>query len=383
MHPVSPSFQSQARLWLTAFVASVLLNVGVWLVLGAWVLGSIMIRPPAPEAAPLETVAWIVPQAAEAEPEVAVAPATADRPAFARTSPDQAEAVPEKPRFIGERNTRATSDAPPVAGAPEMPSQKGREPRFEDEIETTESRYQDGELSTDRLAAPSAAVPPAASAPATAPPAEAPAPAVEAPPAEAPMKRDAAPAAEPPPAKERLAEGPVPVDRKVREAPPEETPKPPASARASESEPQARAAARPAEAPKPAAPAATPGFRGNQTKTRLEGSITRSGRSALDVEDSLLGRYHAAVSRAVEKEWQRNCVRNRDYITPGLLTMSFLLDASGKVRSVRVVEDVQVGAIPKGFTLNSIHDAEIPAMPVELKKQLGGEPLELIYRFNF
>lgn len=371
MTPVASPFQSQARLWLTAFVASALLNVVVWLVLGAWVVRSITIRPPAAEAAPPETVAWIVPQAAALEPEVAVAPPAADRPAFARTSPDQAEAVPEKPRFIGERNTRATSDAPPVAGAPEMPSQKGREPVFEDEVETTEARYQDGELASDRSAPPTAMVPPAAAA------------SPDAPPADAPMKRDASPAVESPPAKERLAEGPIAVERKVRETPQEEAPKPPAVARASESQDTTRPVAQPREAPKPAAPAATPGFRGNQTKTRLEGSITRSGRSALDVEDSLLGRYHAAVSRAVEKEWQRNCVRNRDYITPGLLTMSFLLDASGAVRSVRVVEDVQVGAIPKGFTLNSIHDAEIPAMPGELKKQLEGEPLELIYRFNF
>ena len=97
----------------------------------------------------------------------------------------------------------------------------------------------------------------------------------------------------------------------------------------------------------------------------------------------MLGRYHAAVSRAVEKEWQLNCVRNRDYITPGMLTMSFMLDAKGKVKEIRVVEDLQVGTIPKGFTLNAINDAEIPAMPADLKKQLNGEPLELLYRFSF
>jgi hypothetical protein len=85
----------------------------------------------------------------------------------------------------------------------------------------------------------------------------------------------------------------------------------------------------------------------------------------------------------VEKEWQRNCVRNRDYITPGQLTMRVMLEASGKVKSVGFVEELGVGNIPKGFTLNSIRDAEIPAMPGDLKKQLDGEPLELIYRFNF
>lgn len=370
MSTVGPPFQSQARLWLTAFIASALLNLAVWVLLGLWVLGRIVIAPPAAEAAPPETVAWIVPQVVAAEAAAPAVPEEPARPSFARTSPDQEEAVPEKPRFIGERNTRATSDAAPVAAAPDMPSQKGREPVFEGEVETTESRYQDGELSSDRIGQPAAAVPQPASPPPPAP--------------EDPAAKPAdAPAAEIMPAKERLAEGPVPVDRMVRETPREEPPKPPTSARASESKQTDPSKNPTAEAPKPAANPAAPGFRGNQKKTRLEGSITRSGRSALDVEDSLLGRYHAAVSRAVEKEWQRNCVRNRDYITPGLLTMSFLLDASGKVRSVMVVEDVQVGAIPKGFTLNSIHDAEIPAMPGELKKQLGGEPLELIYRFNF
>jgi hypothetical protein len=377
MKAAGPPFESQARLWLTAFVVSALLNAVVLVVAGFWWVGRIVLRPP-PAVEPLETVAMIVP-VAESSPESEAVPESAAAPRFARTSPDQAEQAPEKREFIGERDTRATSDAAPVAGAPEMPSQQGREPEFEDEIETTESDYQDGELESDRAASP--ASPPQEPAAEPMREAEAEKAAAEAP-AE-PVKRPVPPA-EAPPARERLAEGPLPVDRMVddREAG-REAPKPPPAEREREEVRRATAAKPPAELPKPAASASRPGFRGYQKKTRLEGSIARSGRSALNVEDSALGRYHAAVSRSVEKEWQRNCVRNRDYITPGLLTMSFLLDASGKVRSVTVVEDVQVGAIPKGFTLNSIHDAEIPAMPADLKKQLDGEPLEFIYRFNF
>lgn len=184
---------------------------------------------------------------------------------------------------------------------------------------------------------------------------------------------------------ERLAEGPVPVDRKVKEMPEaEESPKPATAERAEEGKEQKpEDPAKPPAKPQTAGNPNAPGFRGNQSKTRLEGSISRTGRSALNVEDSVLGRYHATVSRAVEKEWQRNCVRNRDYITPGQLTMRVMLEASGKVRSVGFIEEFGVGNIPKGFTLNSIRDAEIPAMPADLKKQLDGEPLELIYRFNF
>jgi hypothetical protein len=387
MNAAGPPFQSQAKLWLVAFVVSALLNAVGVVAIGFWVVANIVLAPPPVAENGFEATALIVPQLAPASAaELAPAEPVATRPAspaFARTSPDQAEAVPETPDFIGERNTRATSDAAPLADAPNLPSQKGREPRWEDEIETTESDYQDGDLAHNRSAAPGAPpMPDAVAAPEAVESAEATGPAAAASPLAPEESQPLAPVAEPP--MERLAEGPVPVDRRVRESPEnEDPPKPAPPERAEEGKEKGKEMDKPAELPKPASSPQSPGFRGNQTKTRLVGSISRVGRSALNVEDSLIGRYHAAVSRAVEKEWQRNCVRNRDYITPGQLTLRVVLEASGKVRSVGFVEQIGVGNIPKGFTLNSIRDAEIPAMPGELKKQLDGEPLELIYRFNF
>lgn len=378
MNAAAPPFQSQAKLWLMAFVLSAALNAVILAVIGFWLVAALIIQPPVRSETAWDTVALIVPSMAPATTDVAVdvvAPPDAPKaPDFARTSPDQAEETPESPDFIGERNTRATSDATPRPDGPDLPSQQGREPRWEDEIETTESDYQDGELAHDRSAEPEA--PPMAGDVAVVEPAE---------PEVAPAPADPAPAvAEAPIEKERLAEGPVPVDRMVKESPEtEESPKPTPAERAEEGKEELAETAKPADAAQPASNPDAPGFRGNQSKTRLEGSISRTGRSALNVEDSVLGRYHASVSRAVEKEWQRNCVRNRDYITPGQLTMRVMLEPSGKVRSVGFVEEFGVGNIPKGFTLNSIRDAEIPAMPAELKKQLDGEPLELIYRFNF
>lgn len=382
MNAAGPPFQSQAKLWLTAFVVSALLNVVIILAIGFWALANLVINSPRLEQAPFESVALIVPQVAaevpvmnlEGEPAIPPPPAN---PAFARTSPDQVEEKADSPDFIGERNTRATSDAPPMADAPDLPNQNGREPLWEDEIETTESDYQDGELASNRSATPDApAIPESVISPVE--------PMTPADPAISPAADVGKPLLPEPP-EERLVEGPVPVDRRVKESPEsEEPPKPAPPERTEEGKEETKEQGVPAEPSKPAVETSeSPGFRGNQKKTRLEGSISRTGRSALDVEDSLLGRYHAAVSRAVEKEWQRNCVRNRDYITPGQLTMRVMLEASGKVRSVGFMEELGVGNIPKGFTLNSIRDAEIPAMPAELKKQLEGEPLELIYRFNF
>jgi hypothetical protein len=141
------------------------------------------------------------------------------------------------------------------------------------------------------------------------------------------------------------------------------------------------------DSPKPATTttAATnePGFRGNQRKTAIVGSISRTGRSALDVADSPLGRYQAVISRAVEQEWQRNCVRHRDFITPGYLTVRFFVETNGRVRSVQFVGDMTTGEVQKGFTLNSIRDADIPAMPAAVRKDFVKEPLELIFNFYF
>lgn len=407
----------QARLWSVAFAISALANVIVLLLMGLGLVpldlkSKTLLPEPAEES---ETVATIVPEIAApdvallpAEPTPASPPKPPQAAPFARTSPDQAAERPENPSFIGERNTRATSDAAAVAQAPMLPSQKGREPHYENEVETTVSKYQDGDLASDRIAppregpapdsepsrermsdpsqpprAPAPPVDPAlATQPDTPPPAPAPEPVVKETPAPAP---DPGPAKPPAPPKERLAQGAVPVDRQVPEETPPTPPKPPAPNRRSAStETQPRETPPTPQQPKPNnAPKDAPGFRGNQQKTRINGSISRQGRSALDVEDSLLGKYHSSLSRAVEKEWQLNCVRNRDYITPGQIIVRFVLEPSGKVRSLTFLEEFGVGAIQKGFTSESIRTASIPPFPDELKKQLNGEPLEVTYSFTF
>ncbi|MEK7950647.1 hypothetical protein [Luteolibacter soli] len=405
MSAAANPYESQARLWVVAFVASALVNLVGLSVIAVWVLAKIALHtPPRDPVATSSSVATIIPEMIERAapspppPAPAVEPAPAQPAApppppsqFARTSVDQEEVAPERPDFMGERNTRATSDDTPVTGAQEQIAQKGRDTLYEDELETTRSHYQDGDLAHDRIKRdatkePEMPSPLSTPAPPT-PPAPTPAEPSPATTAETTPKHEGTttePQPETPPTeetRERLADGPLPVERRVKEAKPEDETKKAVEERKSEGQQAQQQQAQ--QQPKPATNPNAPGFRGNQSKTRLVGSISRSGRSALNVEDSVLGRYHAAVSRAVEKEWQLNCVRNRDYITPGMLTMSFMLDAKGKVKEIRVVEALQVGAIPKGFTLNAINHAEIPAMPADLKKQLDGEPLELLYRFSF
>lgn len=378
-----PEQRSDGPLWMAALALSLLLNALILALVGFAALSSAVLRKPVEVAPPVEErVATIFAELAkpQADSTPVVAPA---KQRFARTSDDQLAEAVEKPAFMGERNTRATSDRAPDATAPPLPSQAGIEPRDADDIETTESRYQDGQLSgSDRPAPPSEEMPsppapesPPATETAAARPSE----------SETPTPTDSPAAQSLPPPREKLLEGPNPVDTPVpRETATAENPKPTPEPRPDPAEtPQPPKDAPPvSEAPKPK-PASEPAFKGYQRKTAVVGSISRTGRSALDVEDTPMGRYQAAISRAVEQEWQRNCVRHRDFITPGFLTVRFFVEPSGKVRSVQFVGDMETGEVQKGFTLNSIRDADIPAMPPALRKEHQKEPLELIFRFYF
>jgi hypothetical protein len=385
----SSARHGDGRLWLIAFCISVLVNLTILATFGIAALKLAARRESVPPAPPplAESVAMIFPDFVEPESDssqVAVAPA--EKPRFARTSADQTDSPPETRAFIGERDTRATSDRSPDTTAPPLPSQAGIPPKDNGEIETTESDYQDGKLAENQPAAVNTeAVAQTPDVPLPPQPSES-RETIAATPAKTPGT--AAETTSPPP-REALLEGPNPVDVEG----PRESPKQPlaredirpqtAKPREIESTPpEPGESPKAADSPKPK-PTDDKAFKGFQRKTAIVGSITRNGRSALDVADSPLGRYQAVISRAVELEWQRNCVRHRDFITPGFLTVRFFVEPGGKVRSVQFVGDMETGEVQKGFTLNSIRDAGIPAMPRALRKEFEKEPLELIFRFYF
>jgi hypothetical protein len=362
---------------------SLLLNLGILAFAGFASLKSEEFRkrqPVSPTPAVEKTV-MIFPDVAAAELTPASLPERTAKPSFTRTSEDQAASPPENPAFIGERDTRATSDRTPVPDAPPLPSQAGIEPKNRANPETTESRYKDGSLESKPASPLLRESPPAM----VAPPAPVPDPTLadtstpgEV--VETPGNDDAKSST---PAREALLEGPNPFDVPVPKPDPvvsEIKPTPPKTPKAGKPAPT------PTDQPKSAAVAKSgtdPAFSGYQRKTAIVGSISRTGRSALDVADSPLGRYQAIISRAVEQEWQRNCVRHRDFITPGFLTVRFFVETSGKVRTVQFVGSMETGEVQKGFTLSAIRDADIPPMPAAVKKEFDKEPLELIFNFYF
>lgn len=361
------------QLWLAALGLSLLLNSGM-LAIAGWMFTKVDRQDltETPPVAEQEAVATIYADAFKTEH----APKVAAEKQFTRTSPDQ-EAVPVDPtNRIGERSTRATSDRAPDPNAALLPSQAGIEAKPDQEVETTESRYQDGELAEPK---PIAQVPEEV-APAPVPPSE---PLKQVPEASRPDEARSDAEKSLPPPREKLLDGPNPVDVQVpKEVATGDLPKRQPESQPQPDVPKPQPKDLPPQPTKPTPPETKP-FQGFQRKTAVIGSISRTGRSALDVDDSELGRYQAQISRAVEQEWQRNCVRHRDFITPGFLTVRFFVEGSGNVKSVQFVGDMETGEVQKGFTLNSIRNAEIPAMPASLKKSYEGDTLELVFRFYF
>lgn len=415
--PYSPPKQEEGRLWAIALGLSLLGNLLIFSIVGFTMLKSEMFwrkfdQPEAVKASSGESTILITPDMLQAvrEKEVTTAsnlkpelaqplslpppPPRHTAPDFTRTSEDQRGKRPDKPAFIGERNTEATSDSTPDPNAKLMPSQKGMKPRDESEIETTESRYRDGKLAAPERSGESPPppsqsneMPPEPSSTATGTPLPqrtAPIPSAQPTPQDQGKEIAETPSPAVPELKE-LLRGPNPLDVEVPK-PATEKILPPGSSGSTTND---REVAKASPEQKPPTPDKTepkpgdPGFRGHQRKTAIKGSISRTGTSALDVADTPLGRYQAIISRAVELEWQRNCVRHRDFITPGFLTVRFFIEPTGKVKSVQFAGEMQTGEVQKGFTLNSIRNADIPPMPKEIRGDYKDEPLELIFNFYF
>lgn len=383
---------NEGRLWLISFLIALLTCVLGFLFAGALSLSSISLGRQMPPRKIMENRRLLIVATPRSKVEVeprTVPKATEKTPKrFARTSAEQNSQVPEKADFIGNRDTVATSDATPATGVPELPSLSGKDTHRPKDIETTESSIQDGDLAHNAIAKPdlsemvkSSPSPPREKSAEPSPPQPAVAEQIPQPPDDPPALADD-PIAEKEQekvAEKKMIEGDQPVERAL--------PKEEVKAAEKQASVDKPAEEKVAQLPKPKEQESPkkndPGFRGNQEKTRLSGSLSRKGVSAMNVADTALGRYHASLSRAVEAEWSRNCTKYRDFITPGILTLRFVIDEKGMIRSVGVVEMIDAGEVQKGFTLNAIRQAKIPPMPKDLLKELDGEPLELIYNFYF
>lgn len=309
---------------------------------------------------------------------------------FADVAENEAES-PENAAFIGAGASQATSDAGAIAGDHPEVALSGSEQDF---IKTRDTDFASDEKPNpaQRETLPELPEIEPKPEPELETPLETPPPPPEKQPTEPESVSDEAPM-------EEQFVDPEDPDQLIQEKPKSEK-KPTKESKQKEStEPQKEPAPekapplppKPPKPPKKPTPPAQPTepsprgdeFRSQQRKTRVAGVLRASGTGSLDVANTPVGRYQAAIFKKLEIRWQEGSIRFRSHLAPGLITIRFLVDQEGRVSGQRRISMEGASQIQWGLILTAVGKTEIPPMPRRVREELGGEPLELIITFNY
>jgi TonB family protein len=252
---------------------------------------------------------------------------------------DASKETAQKPRdknFESNANSLAASERPATGNLP-LPSQDGKDKPFLD-LETHDySLEQQG---------------------ATPQPQRTPAP--EAKPSEPPKPSPSvAPSADPEQLAMLTSTPPPPI-----KAPDEPEPTPPPDVTASTPVPR----------PQPEKPAAN--YQALKQQTRVEGSISNRGPSAVNAVGTPLGRYQKQLYDAVGARWYRYYERRRDIIGIGTVRLLCFVDRSGRVTNIQVVENTANEAFAN-MCLQSVQEVKLSPIPEDVAATLPSEGLQV------
>lgn len=380
----SSSFQKRAFLSALAAFGVHAAVFAIWILFIVWDLPSFALDQPRqdPRPEPEMTVVMLpyVPkpppkplqeETSAQEPSADLVEETAEpRQRYARTSEDQ-EGKPDAPTdILGERDTRAASELAPTPGAKaNTPAQKGAAPLYPGHIETVNRTYKDGSVGKDKQGE-ETETPQEASAGKDGNGPDIATEVVVSETPNDPSEREQ---------QKHLAEGEMLPVEKQQKSNVEDKPKEEPGEREKPEGEGDKDLATEGDEPEPK----KDGFSGYSRQTAVAGSISRFGKSALNVRNSPLGRYQALVGKAVELQWRRNCEQHRDHIVPGVISIRFYVDKNGEVSDIKFQEVIGANYIERGFTQRAIRQASLPRMSESVIEELKGEPLELIYNFYF
>jgi outer membrane biosynthesis protein TonB len=110
-------------------------------------------------------------------------------------------------------------------------------------------------------------------------------------------------------------------------------------------------------------------------RTRLAGSITNRGTSAVNAVGTPLGRYQKILFDAVGSHWYAYIEEKADLVSLGTTRVSFWVDRSGKVRNLKVLSNDSNEAFAN-VCLQAILDSKLPPIPEDVADALPPEGLE-------
>jgi outer membrane biosynthesis protein TonB len=136
----------------------------------------------------------------------------------------------------------------------------------------------------------------------------------------------------------------------------------------------AASVAPPAPRPKPDTPSSS--YRAQKQQTRIEGSITNRGPSAVNAVGTPLGVYQKKLYDAVGARWYRHYEQRRDLIGIGTVRIACSIDRSGRVTNVQVVENTANEAFVS-ICLQSIQEVKLGPIPDDVASALPSEGLQV------
>jgi outer membrane biosynthesis protein TonB len=122
-------------------------------------------------------------------------------------------------------------------------------------------------------------------------------------------------------------------------------------------------------------------YRPMKERTRISGRITNRGVSSVNALGTPLGRYQKVILDAIGSRWYAFVDRQMDLISIGTTHVVFVVDRSGHVKNLKVVENSSNEALAN-VCIQSIQEAQLPPMPDELATAVPGDGLPMDIPFT-
>ncbi|HVI83594.1 MAG TPA: hypothetical protein VM717_12750 [Chthoniobacterales bacterium] len=110
-------------------------------------------------------------------------------------------------------------------------------------------------------------------------------------------------------------------------------------------------------------------------RTRMAGSITNRGTSAVNAVGTPLGRYEKILFDAIGSHWYAYIEQKADLVSLGTTRVSFWVDRSGRVKDLKVLSNDSNEAFAN-VCLQAILDSKLPPIPEDVASALPPEGLE-------
>jgi hypothetical protein len=122
-------------------------------------------------------------------------------------------------------------------------------------------------------------------------------------------------------------------------------------------------------------------YRAFKERTRISGRITNRGVSSVNALGTPLGRYMKFLLDAIGSRWYAFVDRQIDLISIGTARVVFVVDRSGHVKNLKVVENTSNEALAN-VCIQSIQEAQLPPIPDDLAATLPPQGLDMDIPFT-